>query len=150
MKATPYLNFNGDCRQAFELYKKVFGGDTFQMTYGEAPPPPKDAPPPPEGCAGEIPDSAKDRIMHVTLAHGQVPLLMGSDMPPGMEKHGSGGIAVALNCESNDEADRVFKALAEGGNVQMPLGETFWAERFGMCVDRFGTPWLVNGVYKQP
>ncbi|HEY0332856.1 MAG TPA: VOC family protein [Stenotrophomonas sp.] len=149
MKATPYLNFNGDCRPAFERYKQIFGGDAFQITYGEAPPPPEGAPPPPEGCGGEVPASAKDRIMHVTLAHGQEPFLMGSDMPPGMEKKGN-GIAVALNCNDNAEAERVFNALSDGASVQMPLGETFWAERFGMLTDRFGTPWLVNGVYKQP
>lgn len=147
MKTTPYLSFNGDCRQAFERYKQIFGGDTFQMTYGEAPPPPADAPPPPEGC-GDL-SAAADRIMHVTLAHGQEAFLMGSDMPPGMEKK-PGGISVAVNCDDNAEAERVFKALAEGGTVQMPMAETFWAERFGMTIDRFGTPWLVNGIYKQP
>ena len=150
MKATPYLNFDGDCRQAFELYKKVFGGDTFQMTYGDAPPPPEGSPPPPEGCGGDMPADARDRIMHVTLAHGQTAFLMGSDMPPSFGKTGSGGIAVALNCDDNAEAERVFQALADGGNVQMPMAETFWAERFGMVVDRFGTPWLINGIYKQP
>jgi len=149
MKATPYLHFNGNCRQAFEAYKQIFGGDVFQMTYGDAPPQPAGAAPPPEGC-GDVATTAKDRIMHVTLAQGQAPFLMGSDMPPNMEKQASAGMAVALNCDDNAEAERVFKALAEGGNVQMPLAETFWAERFGMCVDRFGTPWLVNGIYKQP
>lgn len=147
MKVTPYLNFNGDCRQAFESYKKIFGGEVFQMTYADAPPQPAGSMPPPEGC-GDV-SAAGDRIMHVTLAQGQVPFLMGSDMPPGMEKK-QGGIAVAINCDDNAEAERVFKALSEGGTVQMAMGETFWAERFGMCLDRFGTPWLVNGVYKQP
>lgn len=147
MKTTPYLSFHGDCRDAFATYKSIFGGEVFQITYGDAPPQPEGTTPP-EGC-GDIPASAKDHIMHATLAQGQTAFLMGSDMPPGFEK-GSGGISVALNCDDNAEAERVFNALAEGGNVQMPMAETFWAERFGMLVDRFGTPWLINGVYKQP
>ncbi|HBK45822.1 MAG TPA: VOC family protein [Xanthomonadaceae bacterium] len=144
MKTTPYLNFNGDCRQAFETYERVLGGELYLITYGEAP---ADAAPG-EGC-GDIAASAKDRIMHVTLARDRMPVLMGSDMPPGMEKSNAGGIAVALNCDDNGEAERVFAALAEGGQVQMAMAETFWAERFGMLTDRFGTPWLINGVYKQ-
>lgn len=148
MKTTPYLSFYGDCRQAFETYARIFGGQVFQITYGEAPPPPEGSAPP-EGC-GDVGPGAPDQIMHATLAHGQAPFLMGSDMPPAMERKGSGGISVALNCDDNAEAERVFKALSEGAQIQMPMAETFWAERFGMLVDRFGTPWLINGVYKQP
>lgn len=148
MKTTPYLSFHGECREAFATYKRIFGGEVFQITYGEAPPQPEDAAPPPEGC-GDVGASAGDLIMHATLAHGQAAFLMGSDMPPGMAKT-SGGISVALNCDDNAEAERVFAALSERAQVQMPLAETFWAERFGMLTDRFGTPWLINGVYKQP
>jgi len=147
MKVTPYLSFYGNCRDAFATYKSIFGGEVMQITYGDAPPPPADSKPP-EGC-GDIGPGAKDHIMHATLAHGQAPFLMGSDMPPGIEKK-TGGVSVALNCDDNAEAERVFKALSEGAQIQMPMAETFWAERFGMLIDRFGTPWLINGKYKQP
>lgn len=147
MNVTPYLNFSGSCRQAFALYKEVLGGELFQITYGEAPPQPEGVTS--EGCAGGMPEGADDLIMHVALMHGQAPFLMGSDIPPNMPQPGSGGVSVALACDDNAEAERVFKALSDGAQIQMPLAETFWAERFGMLVDRYGTPWLINGVQKK-
>jgi PhnB protein len=147
MNATPYLNFTGDCREAFATYQQVLGGELRQLTYGQAPPQPPGA----DGCGGgEPPPGSADLIMHASLLppQAQAPLLMGSDMPPGTQQQGRGGIAVALDCADNAEAERVFAALAQGGQVQMPIAETFWAERFGMLVDRFGIPWLINGTYK--
>ena len=132
MKFTPYLNFNGNCKEAFEFYQSVFGGkiDTM-MTFGESP------------MAAEVPESARNLIIHVSLNAGDA-WLLGSDVPPGMtyEKPASTSVTVAL--EDVTEGKRIFDALAEGGNVQMPFDKTFWAEGFGAVTDRYGTPWMVN------
>ncbi|MCW2037673.1 VOC family protein [Xanthomonas campestris] len=143
MHVTPYLNFNGHCREAFAHYQRVLGGELMLMTYSQMPQDTRD-----DGCA-DVSAAAPDQVMHVTLAAGEAPLLMGSDMPPGQHAPGGSNIAVALNFDDNAEAERVFAALAEGGQIGMPMEETFWAERFGMCVDRFGIQWLVNGRYQQ-
>lgn len=138
MKLNPYLNFNGNCREAFERYQQILGGQLQVMTHGQAP------------ACDQIPADWHDRVMHAALCIGEQ-VLMGADMPPepgagaGAAAH---GIAVTLNFDGAAEADTAFAALADGGQVRMPLGETFWAERFGMVVDRFGTPWLVNGALR--
>jgi PhnB protein len=130
MKIDPYLNFNGTCREAFTFYAELFGGqiDTL-MTYGESP------------MAGEMPEM-HERVMHVSLPLGQT-TLMGSDAPPQYFQPAQ-GIWVSLHVEDEAEAERLFGALREGGAVTMALEQTFWAKRFGMVTDRFGTPWMIN------
>lgn len=131
MQLVPYLNFDGQCREAFQFYEKVLGGKLEAMTtHGESP------------IAGEVPSTWRDRVLHARLmVRGQV--LMGSDAPPGHYQKPQ-GLYVSVQVDTPADAERVFHALAEKGTVTMPLEETFWASRFGMLVDRFGTPWMVN------
>jgi PhnB protein len=100
------------------------------MKYGESP------------MAAQTPPESRDKIMHARLAVGDK-LLMGSDAPAQMYEPMK-GIQVTLSVEQPAEADRIFSALAENGSVRMPIQETFWARRFGMLVDQFGTPWMIN------
>src|SRR5262249_15605380 len=93
------------------------------------------------GC-DQMPADWKNKIMHGRVSVGQL-LLMGSDAPPNEHKPMQ-GFSVTIGVDTADEAERVFHALADGRTVQMPIAETFWAVRFGMLVDRFGTPWMVN------
>lgn len=130
MSFHPYLFFSGTCREAFTRYQEVFGGELEMMSFADLP----------EGEDG--PTDQPDMIMHAALMIDGA-LLMGSDDPTG---DGGPMKGVAINCTVGDvaEAQRVFAALADGGDVTMPLAETFWAPMFGMCTDRFGTPWMVN------
>lgn len=138
MQMTPYINFRGKCREAMEFYRELLGGEIVQIfTYGES------------TIAAEMPDGSGDGIMHSHLiAHGAE--LMGADGPP-EHGEGTGNVSVALNLDDVNEAERIFVGLAEGGGVGMAWQKTFWAEGFGMCVDRYGTGWLVNGgMAEQP
>ena len=130
MKINPYLSFDGRCREAFEFYAKALGGKiTFMQTIGESP------------MASSMPTDTHGRVMHVTLeAGGQV--LQGADTPGQFSK--AAGFSVAVHFDDASEGERVFNALAQGGDVQMPFQETFWAKGFGMLTDQFGTPWMVN------
>ncbi len=131
MKLNTYLGFDGTCAEAFRFYERVLRGHIdMMMTYGESPE------------ADRVGPDQRDRIMHahMTVA-GQS--LMGGDAPAGMHSKPA-GFCVSINVDEEAEAERVFRELSEGGQVQMPIGETFWAKRFGMCVDRYGTPWMVN------
>lgn len=131
IRLDPYLNFDGQCREAFKFYEQVLGGKIeFMATFGESP------------GGDQMPPEARDGIMHVSLKVGGC-TLMGSDAPPGTFAQPQ-GLYVSINVDEPALADRIYNALAEGGNVQMPIDKTFWAERFGMVVDRFGTPWMVN------
>ena len=130
-----YLSFDGRCAEALDFYAAALGGrKTMQLTYGEAPPAP-DCPPPS--------DEWKDRIMHARIeACGLT--LMGSDMPPGMPFEGYKGFSLSISVQDTAAGERYFKALADGGQVTMPYSATFWSPGFGMLVDRFGVPWMVN------
>lgn len=132
MKMTPYLGFDGDCREAFEFYAATLGGKVDMiLSYGESP------------MRDELLPAAHDRVMHASLSvDGE--LLMGGDAPPGQYTKQQ-GMMVALEIADAGKAGRVFDALADGGQVGMPFEETFWVERFGMVTDRFGTPWAING-----
>jgi len=131
MEFVTYLAFNGDCREAFQFYEKVFNGKIeMMMTNGESP------------MAAQMPPEQHGRIMHARMsAAGAV--IMGGDAPP-QHTPKPAGFSVAIQLKDADEADRIFPALAEGGQVKMPIGQTFWAKRFGMLIDRFGIPWMVN------
>ena len=131
MNVNPYLVFDGTCREAFEFYAKVLGGKIMaMMTHGDMP---SDQPRPPEH---------RDKILHARMAIGDK-LLMGSDASAERYKPMQ-GFMVTLGIDDPAEAERVYDALSEGGNVEMPLTETFWAKKFGMLTDRFGTPWMIN------
>lgn len=131
MKLNPYLNFPGNCEEAFKTYAKVLGGEIVAMlTYGEMP---GDHP---------IPDEMRKKIAHARLIVGDQ-VLMASDAGPERFKPMQ-GVSVTLNIPEPAEAERVYNALIEGGSAIMPLEETFWARKFGVLVDRFGTQWMVN------
>jgi PhnB protein len=126
----PYLMFSNTCREAFTRYQEIFGGELFLMPMSEVP-------------QGEAPPGGDpDLIIHAALTiNGS--LLMASDDPTG---DGGPKTGVHVSCSLPDvaEANRVFDALAEGGQVNQPLMETFFSPAFGMCVDRFGTPWMIT------
>ena len=132
MAFRPYLAFAGNCREAFTRYQEIFGGELALLTMADVP---ADAGPPPPGAKA-------DAIMHAALTSGD-DLLMGADDPTG--NFGGTVDGMCVNCSRPDpaEAKRVFDALSEAGEVQMPLGETFFSPAFGMCTDRFGIPWMV-------
>jgi PhnB protein len=125
----PFLTFAGTCREAFTRYQEVFGGELALRTMADAPTDPGFPPP------GTEPDA----IMHAALTLGE-DLLMGAD--GGLEGNAS-GMCVSYSVTDPEQVKQVFDALSEGGQVQMPLGQTFFAPAFGMCTDRFGTPWMV-------
>jgi PhnB protein len=131
MQIDPYLNFNGNCEEAFTFYEKTFGGKIeFKMTHAESP------------MAAQTAPEWRDKIMHISLRVGDR-LLLGSDAPPQYHQKPQ-GFSVCIAAKDAAEAERVFNALAEKGQVNMPLAETFWSPKFGMVVDRFGIPWMVN------
>ena len=133
MQIIPYLMFEGDCRQAFEFYARVLRGrNTHMLTNGESP------------MAAHFPAELHGRIMHARL-ESDAATLMGSDLPPEVKKPSVTAFAVSIVVNDNAEAERIFHALADGGNVDMTIAESPWGERFGMCTDRFGTPWMING-----
>jgi PhnB protein len=131
MKLNPYLAFDGRCREAFQFYERAFGGKiVFMQTIGESP------------MAKDMPPEAHGRVMHVTLHVGDQ-VLQGADAPPGQFTKPA-GFSVALHFDNVVEAERVFNALAQNGKVQMKFQPTFWAKGFGMLIDQFATPWIVN------
>lgn len=132
MEFHAYLFFSdGRCRAAFEHYAEILGGELETSTFADAPP--GQAPP----------DLPGDLLMHAALTVPGGSVLMGSDDPSG-DGGPMTGIAISLTVASDDEAQRIFDALADGGDVTMPMAEAFWASRFGMCVDRFGLPWMIS------
>ena len=131
MQMNAYLNFQGECEAAFALYERCLGaqrGPIFR--YGGTP------------AAGQVPPDWQDKIMHgsVTIA-GQT--LMAADVTPARYE-APVGFSLSLQVANAADAERIFADLSSGGNVVMPLEKTFWAERFGMLVDRFGVPWMIN------
>jgi PhnB protein len=127
----PYLFYSGNCEAAFKYYEKVLGGKIeFMMRANEGPADMKPEP------------GFENKIMHARMSiGGQV--LMASDAPPGHFRDPQ-GFAVSLTVHDLAEAERKYKALAEGGTATMPFDKTFFAKGFGMCTDQFGTPWMVN------
>jgi PhnB protein len=131
MQLNPYLLFNGQCEAAFRFYENALGGKVeTMMTYAGSP------------MADQIPPEWRNKVMHARLKIGDS-ILMGSDPPPDRYE-GAKGFSVTLGIEDPNEAERVFHALSENATVTMPIQKTFWAVRFGMLVDQFGTPWMVN------
>jgi PhnB protein len=132
MKLNPCLTFNGQCEAAFKFYEQALGG-TIQtkMTWGESP------------MAEHVPAEWRDRIIHATLIVGGTEL-MGGDAPPDRYEGQPRSFAVTIQVKDPAEAERVFNALAEKGTVTMPIQQTFWSSRFGMLIDEFGIPWMIN------
>ncbi|MGI8991562.1 MAG: VOC family protein [Bryobacteraceae bacterium] len=131
MQLNPYLLFNGQCEEAFKFYERCLGGKIVAMfTHAGAP------------MADKVPPEWRDKIMHAALMVGDR-MLMGSDCPPEQYETPK-GFSVQLAVPGPLDAERIFHALAEKGTVRMPIQETFWSPRFGMLVDRFGTPWMVS------
>jgi PhnB protein len=127
----PYLFFSdGRCKEAFTRYQEIFGGQLDVMTNADVP----------EG--DRMPGVGAELVMHAALMDGDA-LLMGSDDPTG---DGGPRVGASVSYSAADDATgrRVFEALAEGGEVTLPYGETFWSKGFGMCTDRFGVPWMVG------
>jgi PhnB protein len=131
MKLNPYLTFHGKCEEAFKAYEKILGGEIVAMMPHEGTP-----------AEGNVPAEWRKKIIHARLVTDGT-VLMGSDAPLDRYKPMQ-GFTVTLNIKEPTEAERVFNALAEGGTMTMPLTETFWAKKFGMVTDRFGTPWMIN------
>ena len=131
MQFHAYLNFNGQCREAFTFYHQVLGGQIeTMMTHGEMP------------TDEKVQPEWRDMILHACLVVDGAMLMASDAQPQYFEK--PRGFSVSIGLTDPDEAERIFHALAEGGQVRMAIGKTFWAERFGMLVDRFGIPWMIN------
>lgn len=131
-----YLSFNDNCEEAFNFYKSVFNVEfAYIGRYKDIPAE--------EGMT--IPDSEKEKIMHVALPILKDVMLMGADTSDSFGRVTFGSnVALCLNIDNESDAKRVFSALSEGGKVDMPLQKTFWAELFGSFVDKFGVGWMVS------
>ena len=127
-----YLFFNGTCAEAMRFYERTLGGKmATMMTHGDMP--------------GEKMPGDPNRIMHARLVLGGGGVLMASDAMEGKPYAGMNGFSLSLSYPTVAEGQKIFNALADGGEVRMPYQKTFWVESFGMLVDRFGTPWMING-----
>jgi PhnB protein len=130
MQVNAYLSFRGDCEEAFALYAECLGGKVGEIfRYGGTP------------LASQVPADWTDKVMHGSLTIGDQ-VFMGGDVAAGYEPPKS--VSLSVHLDDPAEAERVYKRLAEGGTIVMPLEKTFWAARFGMLVDRFGIPWLIH------
>lgn len=136
MKLEPYLFFNGRCEEAIEFYRSALGAEVEALIRF------KDSPDPPP--PGTIPPGSEDKVMHACFRIGDTSVMASDGTCSGQPDFQ--GFSLALAVPNEAEADRVFAALADGGQVQMPLGKTFWSPRFGMVADRFGVAWMVNVV----
>ncbi len=134
MTLTVYLHFDRNCRQAFEFYRSIFGGEfDIITTFGDGPP------------EMQVPEDERDNIMHVSYTIGDN-VLMGSDMPStfGMPVNQGNNFSLSYMPASREETDEVFAKLSDGGTVSMPLADMFWGSYFGSCTDKFGINWMLN------
>ena len=133
-----YLTFNGNCEEAFNFYKSVFGGEfPYIGRFGDMPP---------SEDVKQVSEEEKNKIMHVSLPISGETMLMGSDVGGEWSSNFKEGnnFSLSLNANSREEAEKLFNALSEGGMVKMPLEDTFWGAYFGMWTDKFGINWMVN------
>jgi len=134
MQIQPYLFFNGRCEEAIKFYERALGAKLeFMMRYKESP-----EPPPP----GMVPAGSEEKVMHASLHVGDTVVMVSDGNCAGKPVFNGFSLSIALKDAA--QSDKFFNALADGGQVQMPLGKTFWSPRFGMVVDRFGVGWMVN------
>ena len=134
MSLSPYLHFNGNCREAFEFYRAAFGGDFLVLeTFGDGP------------ADMQVPEDERNNVMHVSLPMG-TSVLMGSDVPTtfGEPAPSVSNVSISYAAHSREETDALFARLSDGGTVTMPLQEMFWGAYFGACIDRFGVNWMLN------
>lgn len=134
-KMNPYLNFDGKTEEAFNFYKSVFGGEFMSVhKMGDMP------------DGSQLPEGERNRIMHIALPIDEHTTLMGSDTVPSMgHKLVEGNnVQLSLHPENREEADRLFNGLSAGGQVEMPLQDTFWGAYFGSFKDKYGIQWMVN------
>jgi PhnB protein len=137
MQVQPYLFFDGRCEEAIEFYKKVLGAKVeMLMRFKEAPPPSGN---PGEGCAGPMPDGNK--VMHSSFKVGDTTIMASDGMANGKPEFK--GFSLSINAKNDAEAERLFKALSDGGRIEMPLAKTFFSSAFGMVADKFGVGWMV-------
>lgn len=134
MHLNAYLSFDGNCEEAFRYYEKHLGGKiTAMLPYSEEP----------KGGSGmAVPDAWKKKIMHASMTIGES-VLMGGDPPPPYYRKPQ-GVSVNISMNDVDKAERMFGALADGGEITMPFAQTFWVKRFGMVTDKFGVQWMIN------
>jgi PhnB protein len=131
MQINPYLSFNGQCEAAFKFYEQCLGGKGLSFhKYGGSP------------MASQVPADWHDKVMHATLLVGDA-AIMGADAPP---SHFTApqGFSVSIGIDSPADAERIFAVMSKGGQIRMPIQQTFWAARFGMFIDQFGIPWMIN------
>ena len=128
-RLNPYVNFDGNAREAMEFYKDVFGGELVINTFGEY---------------GEADPGLANKTMHAQLETERGFTLMASDGPPGTELKVGDNISISLSGDDADELRGYWEKLSDGGTVTMPLEKQMWGDEFGMCVDRFGLQWMVN------
>ena len=132
MSIHPYLFMTKTCKEAFTRYHEILGGELQMMTFGDLPPDEE-----------SHPQATPDMVMHVALVLPDGELIMGSD-DPGGDGTGVRGAAINITLADEAEATRIFEGLSDGGEIEMPLGATFWSPLFGSCRDRFGVSWMVN------
>ena len=128
-RLNPYISFQSDARQAMEFYQQVFGGTLNMNTFGEF---------------GRTDSPDTDKIMHAQLETDRGFTLMGADTPTGMPYESGSRMTVSLSGDDGDDLRGYWEKLADGGTVTMPLEKQAWGDEFGMVVDRFGVPWMVN------
>jgi PhnB protein len=128
-RLNPYISFDGNAREAMQFYEQVFGGDLTLSTFSEF---------------GDPNAPGGDKIMHGQLETSTGFTIMGADTPPGQGYDPGNNFAVSLSGEDDGELRGYWERLSDGGNVTVPLEKQMWGDEFGMCVDRFGTPWMVN------
>lgn len=131
MLMSPYLSFNGNCEAAFKFYEKCFGGQIGEIFRYTGTP-----------MADQVPAEWGNKVMHSTLKVGEQ-VLMGGDVAPGRYEEPK-GFSLSLHLKSTTEGERIFHELGKDGKILVPFEKTFWAARFGMVVDRFGIPWMIN------
>lgn len=131
MQVNPYLIFDGNCAEAFKFYEQALGAKIeFIMPFSGSP------------ASDDVPAEFSEKVLHATMVVGDTKIF-GSDAPPGHYQQPQ-GLSVSLSLQDTAKGEKIFNALSENGKVQMPYQPTFWAAGFGMCVDRFGIPWMVN------
>ena len=132
----PYLVFNGNCEEAFNFYKNVFGGDfQFLGRFSDMP----------EVDCKDIPKDSLNKIMHVSLPISKETIIMGSDANPNMGDINTGNnVSLSIGTDSKEEADAIFNSLSQGGKVTMPIQDTFWGSYFGMLVDKYDFIWMIG------
>ena len=136
MKLNPYLYFDGNCEEAIEFYADVLGGETkLMMRFSDAP-------------AGSFPieDEWKNKIMHATLEFGDgINILLSDEVNPGFSQ--GNNMHMSLNVPNEEEAEKIYNSLLEGGTTKMPFGPVFWGGKFGMLIDKFGVQWMVSSEH---